>query len=251
MRKLYTGGAATRVDADNATLALRSADAQVAALRAQVDTLLQGTPQDVKSAQGMVDAARGRLQQIDVMLDELIDPRARAPRASSRSTSAPATSSPPTRPPRALLEPAQLYVRDLRPGDADRPRPPRAAGADRRRLVPGPTFAGAVGIGRQPGRVHAAKPPDRRRARRPGVRDARPDRGGRGRAARGHGRAGAGGAVSAAAAPRRSGRGQRHPSSSTSGASSATSSRSTTSASPCRRGRSTACSGPTARASRR
>src|SRR6185436_20809890 len=35
MRKLYSGGAATRVDADNATLGLRSADAQVAALRAQ------------------------------------------------------------------------------------------------------------------------------------------------------------------------------------------------------------------------
>ena len=94
MRKLYSGGAATRVDADNATLGLRSADAQVAALRAQVDTLLQGTPQDVKSAQGMVDAARGRLQQIDVMLGELV---IRAPRA------------------------ARVESLDLRPGDLSRP----------------------------------------------------------------------------------------------------------------------------------
>jgi HlyD family secretion protein len=62
MRKLFTGGAATRADADNATLQLRSADAQVAASRAQLATLLQGTPQDAKGAQGLVDAARGRLQ---------------------------------------------------------------------------------------------------------------------------------------------------------------------------------------------
>jgi len=110
MRKLYSGGAATRVDADNATLGLRSADAQVAALRAQVDTLLQGTPQDVKSAQGMVDAARGRLQQIDVMLGELVIRAPRAARVESldlRPGDIIAASAPAAR----LLEPAELYVR--------------------------------------------------------------------------------------------------------------------------------------------
>ena len=172
MRKLYTGGAATRVDADNATLGLRSADAQVAALRAQVDTLLQGTPQDVKSAQGMVDAARGRLQQIDVMLAELV---IRAPRA------------------------ARVESLDLRPGDIIAPNAPAATLLEaasstcastsprRRSATSGPgcrcrsrstrsrtaRSTGAVEISRQPGRVHAAQPADRRRARRPGVRDAR------------------------------------------------------------------------------
>jgi len=89
-RKLFSGGAATRVDADNAALALRNASAQVAALQAQLGTLLAGTPQDVKSAKGLVDAAQGRLQQIDVMLDELT---IRAPRA------------------------ARVEALDLRPGD--------------------------------------------------------------------------------------------------------------------------------------
>src|SRR4051794_1930766 len=45
LRTLYAGGAATRADADNAALALRNADAQAAALRAQLATLLHGTPQ--------------------------------------------------------------------------------------------------------------------------------------------------------------------------------------------------------------
>ena len=90
MRKLYSGGAATRVDADNATLGLRSADAQVAALRAQVDTLLQGTPQDVKAAQG--HGRRG----------------ARAPAADRRDARRAEI-----RAPRA----ARVEALDLRPGD--------------------------------------------------------------------------------------------------------------------------------------
>jgi HlyD family secretion protein len=110
MRKLFTGGAATRVDADNATLQLRSADAQVAASRAQLGTLLQGTPQDAKSARGLVDAARGRLQQIDVMLDELI---VRAPRAARVEALdlRPGDILAPNAPAARLLEPGELYVR--------------------------------------------------------------------------------------------------------------------------------------------
>ncbi len=110
MRKLFTGGAATRVDADNAALVLRSADAQAAASRAQLSTLLHGTPQDVKSAKGLVDAARGRLQQIDVMLDELI---VRAPRASRVEALdlRPGDILAPNAPAARLLEPGELYVR--------------------------------------------------------------------------------------------------------------------------------------------
>src|SRR5450432_309124 len=78
-QKLFKEGAGTRVDSDNAALALRTATAQVAAQRAQAETILHGTPEDVRSGQGMVDAAQGRLQQIDVMLAELV---IRAPRAS-------------------------------------------------------------------------------------------------------------------------------------------------------------------------
>jgi HlyD family secretion protein len=110
VRKLYSGGAATRVDADNAGLALRSADAQVAALRAQLETLLHGTPQDVKSAKGLVDAARGRLQQIDVMLDEL-SIRAPRPARVEALDLRPGDILAPDAPAAKLLEPAELYVR--------------------------------------------------------------------------------------------------------------------------------------------
>jgi len=110
MRKLYSGGASTRVDADNATLTLRNADAQVAALRAQLATLLQGTPQDVKSAKGLLDAARGRVQQIDVMLDELTIRAPRAARVEALDLR-PGDILAPNAPAAKLLEPAELYVR--------------------------------------------------------------------------------------------------------------------------------------------
>jgi multidrug resistance efflux pump len=109
-RKLYTGGAATRVDADNATLVLRNANAQVAALRAQLATLLAGTPQDVKSAKGLVDAARGRVQQIDVMLDELVIRAPRSARVEALDLR-PGDILAPNAPAARLLEPAELYVR--------------------------------------------------------------------------------------------------------------------------------------------
>ena len=109
-RKLYAGGAATRVDADNAALALRSSSAQVAALQAQLDSLLQGTPQDVRGAQGLVDTARGRVEQADVMLGELV---VRAPRAARVESIRlrPGDILAPNAPAARLLEPTQLYVR--------------------------------------------------------------------------------------------------------------------------------------------
>jgi HlyD family secretion protein len=109
-RQLLSGGAATRVDADNATLALKSASAQEAALKAQLDSLLHGTPEDVRSARGVVEAAQGRLQQLDVMLDELV---IRAPRASRVESLdlRPGDILAPNAPAAKLLEPAELYVR--------------------------------------------------------------------------------------------------------------------------------------------
>jgi multidrug resistance efflux pump len=109
-RKLFTGGAGTRVDADNATLAARNADAQASALRAQLAALLHGTPQDVKSAEGLVEAARGRLQQIDVMIAELAIRAPAAARVESLDLR-PGDIVAPNAPAARLLEPSELYVR--------------------------------------------------------------------------------------------------------------------------------------------
>ena len=109
-QKLFKEGAGTRVDSDNAALALRTATAQVAAQRAQAETILHGTPEDVRSGQGMVDAAQGRLQQIDVMLAELV---IRAPRASRVESLdlRPGDILAPNATAARLLEPSELFVR--------------------------------------------------------------------------------------------------------------------------------------------
>lgn len=110
VRKLFNAGAATRVDADNATSARRTASAQLSAVRAQLEMLLHGTPDDVRSARGLVEAAEGRVQQIDVMLDELV---IRAPRASRVEALdlRPGDILAPNAAAAKLLEPAELYVR--------------------------------------------------------------------------------------------------------------------------------------------
>ena len=246
-RKLFEGGAGTRADADNATLAARNADAQASALRAQLDVLLHGTPQDVKSAEGLVEAARGRLQQIDVALDELAIRAPRAARVEALDLR-PGDILAPNAPAARLLEPDELYVRIYVPETQIGHVHPGQQVPITVDSFPGRSFAGRGRVHRQRGRVHAAQPADGRRARRSGVRDARPHRGRRRRAARRHGGDRAGAAmtrcVSAGAGAAWS-RPRTAPStSSTSGESSATSSRSTTSACRSRAVRSTACSGP-------
>jgi HlyD family secretion protein len=109
-RKLFSSGAATRMDSDNAALALRTASAQVAAQRAQRETLLHGTPEDVRSGQGLVDAAKGRVQQIDVMLEELVIRAPRAARVESLDLR-PGDILAPNAPAARLLEPSELFVR--------------------------------------------------------------------------------------------------------------------------------------------
>jgi HlyD family secretion protein len=110
MEKLFAAGAATVADRDNASITFRNTTAQVTALKAQVDQLLHGTPQDVKTAQGQVDAARGRLQQIEVNIDELT---IRAPRASKVESLdlRPGDILGPNATAAKLLEPGELYLR--------------------------------------------------------------------------------------------------------------------------------------------
>src|SRR5205085_1022365 len=57
LQKLFRGGAGTRVEAENAKIALKNADAQVIAAQAQVENLLRGTPQDIRAARGAVEVA--------------------------------------------------------------------------------------------------------------------------------------------------------------------------------------------------
>lgn len=109
-RVLLEGGAATRVSAENADLALRDASAQAAAVRAQLDALLVGTPSDVKAAAGQVDVATGRLQQIDVMLSELVIRAPRAARVESLDLR-PGDILAPNQPAAKLLEPDELFLR--------------------------------------------------------------------------------------------------------------------------------------------
>ena len=162
-------------------------------------------------------------------IDELDDPRAARRRASSRSICAPATSSRPNATAATLLEDDQLYVRIYVPETQLGHIHVGAGGADHRRLVPGPHVPGQGRAHQRRRRVLAAQPADRRRARRPGVRDARRHR----RAAP---------TSCAPAWPRSSGcrsdsdRRSRHRASTGCRASSATSSRSTTSTSPVPRG---------------
>jgi HlyD family secretion protein len=141
--RLYTSGAATRVDADNAALALKTASAQTAALQAQAETLLHGTPQDIRAAAGMVDAAKGRVQQIDVMLDELTIRASRPARVESLDLR-PGDIIAPNAPAAKLLEPSQLYLRIYVPETQIghvRPGLQVAIAVD---SFPGRTFAGRV-----------------------------------------------------------------------------------------------------------
>ncbi len=109
-KQLLGGGAATQADVDNADLAVRNAYAQRDAQKASLDEVLRGTPQDVKAAQGQLDAARGRVEQIQTQLDELT---IRAPRAARVETLdlRPGDILAPDQVAAKLLEPDQLYVR--------------------------------------------------------------------------------------------------------------------------------------------
>jgi HlyD family secretion protein len=109
-KKLAASGAATGQELDNAEIALRNAQAQRQAQRAQLDLLLHGTPEDIKSAQGQVDAAQGRVKQIRTMLDELTI-RAPLPARVETLDLRPGDILSPDQVAAKLLEPDELYVR--------------------------------------------------------------------------------------------------------------------------------------------
>lgn len=108
--ELVSKAAVPQTNLDNANAALRNAQAQGDDLRAQLNQLLRGTPEDVRAAEGQVDAANGKLQQIEVMLDELT---IRAPRAARVETFdlRPGDMLAPNATAAKLLEPDQLFVR--------------------------------------------------------------------------------------------------------------------------------------------
>jgi HlyD family secretion protein len=109
-KKLYGSGVSTQVEMENADIGLRNAMTQRTMLQAQLDQVLRGTPEDVRAAEGQLEIAHGRLQQIETMLDELT---VRAPTAALVETLdlRPGDILAPDAIAGKLLEPDQLYVR--------------------------------------------------------------------------------------------------------------------------------------------
>jgi HlyD family secretion protein len=109
-KQLIGSGATTQAELDTADNALRNATAQRVTLNAQLEELLSTTPEDLKSAQGQLDIAHGRLQQIQTMLDELV---IRAPVAALVETLdlRPGDILAPNQVAAKLLEADQLFVR--------------------------------------------------------------------------------------------------------------------------------------------
>jgi multidrug resistance efflux pump len=109
-KKLFGDGASTKAELDDADIVLRNATTQRSMLQAQLDELLRGTPEDVRAANGQLDIAHGRLQQIETMLDELT---VRAPMAARVETLdlRPGDILVPDAVAAKLLEADQLYVR--------------------------------------------------------------------------------------------------------------------------------------------
>jgi HlyD family secretion protein len=109
-KKLFAAGVSTTVEMENADVALRNAVTQRSMLQAQLDQVLRGTPEDVRAAEGQLEIAHGRLQQIETMLDELT---VRAPAAARVETLdlRPGDILAPDAVAAKLLEPDQLYVR--------------------------------------------------------------------------------------------------------------------------------------------
>ena len=109
-KRLADAGASTQTDLENAEVALRNAHAQRDAQQATFDQLVRGTPQDVRSWQAQVEAAQGRLAQIQTQLAELT---IGAPRDAEVETLdlRPGDLLAPDAIAAKLLEPGQLYVR--------------------------------------------------------------------------------------------------------------------------------------------
>lgn len=141
MHKLDETGAAARVDVDNADIALKSAIAERDAIEQQYEELRQGARreeleqakaraieqiaserlvvagsrvEDIKAAQGQVDAAQGRVNQVKAMIDEL-DIRAPVAARVEALDLRPGDILAPNATAATLLEDEQLYVRIYAP----------------------------------------------------------------------------------------------------------------------------------------
>jgi len=109
-RRLVAAGASTSTDLENAETTELNARAQRDAQKATLDQLLRGTPQDIRAGEAQVEAAQGRLAQLQTQLAELT---IRAPRDAEVETLdlRPGDLLAPDAVAAKLLEPDQLYVR--------------------------------------------------------------------------------------------------------------------------------------------
>ncbi len=209
-RQLVKSGAISQAEGDNAEAALRGAVAQRDALKQVLDELVNGVRheeiaqaaarakeaqasarlmeagsrvEDIQAAEGAVAAAEGKLKSIDVSIDELT---VRAPRAARVETLdlRPGDILAPNAAAAVLLEDDQLYVRIYVPETRIGLVKVGAAGAGHGRLVPGPLVLRRGRAHQHRRRVLPAQPPDRGRARRPGLCGARGAARGEGRPAR-------------------------------------------------------------------
>ena len=137
MHKLDAAGAAVKADVDNAEIALKGALALQDAARHQLAQLENGSrredvaqaqarkaeqaaslslakagsrPEDIRVARAQVDAAKARVAQIQVMLDELVVKAPRAARVEALDLR-PGDILAPNAPAATLLEEGELYVR--------------------------------------------------------------------------------------------------------------------------------------------
>ena len=197
-RRLLESGSVSMAEVDSADAALRGALAQRNALSDALDELVNGVRreeiaqaatraaearassklvqagsrvEDLRAGQAAVDGAKGKLDQILVMMDELtvFALRQRAKRGDARLASGrhPRPQRHGRRPPRG--RPALRA--DLRARDAGGLRQGRGRGPCLRRLLPRQELQGTDRARRHAGRVLAAQPADGRRAGQPGVRD--------------------------------------------------------------------------------
>ncbi|MCB9667066.1 MAG: efflux RND transporter periplasmic adaptor subunit [Myxococcales bacterium] len=109
-RQLFSSGATSQAALDNANIAFKNADAERAAYRAELEQLVQATPQDVKAAEGTRDVAVGHMQQIDKQIEELTI-RAPADARVEALDLRPGDILAPNATAARLLEPGRLFVR--------------------------------------------------------------------------------------------------------------------------------------------
>lgn len=142
-RALFQQQAKSRAELDTAESSLRQARATRDARRAQLQELQQGTGPDIRAQHGLVEAARGRLEAIDVALGELTIRAPLAARVESLDLR-PGDLLPPNATAATLVEDDQLYVRIYVPETHMGKLRPGSEVPVRVDSFPGRTFTGVV-----------------------------------------------------------------------------------------------------------